>query len=192
MGGAKLTRPWRGGVLLDGALRAAFAAPARQVWVVTGADPAVSEVARRYAARWASPGRLQFVHARDHALGMGASLAAGIAALPSDATAAFVFLGDMPAIPVAILPLLAHALSGGAAAPVVGGRRGHPVLFHASLFGDLERLRGDEGARRLLAGLGTRVALVETDDEGVLFDVDTEDGWRSTGGGGGGSPRSCR
>ena len=37
-GGGKLLAPWNGGVLLDGALPAAFAAPARSVILVTGAD----------------------------------------------------------------------------------------------------------------------------------------------------------
>ncbi|HEX7947277.1 MAG TPA: NTP transferase domain-containing protein, partial [Phenylobacterium sp.] len=37
-GGGKLTAPFRDGVLLDGALAAAFAAPVRIVTLVTGAD----------------------------------------------------------------------------------------------------------------------------------------------------------
>jgi len=49
-GGAKLTAPWRGGVLLDGALAAAFQAPVRTVTVVTGADPKVGPAARAFAA----------------------------------------------------------------------------------------------------------------------------------------------
>ena len=39
-GGGKLMAPWRGGVLLDGALDAAFTAPVQAVHVVVGADPA--------------------------------------------------------------------------------------------------------------------------------------------------------
>ena len=37
-GGGKLMTPWRSGVLLDGALAAAFAAPVGAVHVVVGAD----------------------------------------------------------------------------------------------------------------------------------------------------------
>ncbi|MEO8813526.1 MAG: NTP transferase domain-containing protein [Caulobacteraceae bacterium] len=173
-GGAKLLSPWRGGRLIDGALGAAFAAPARTVSVVTGADPAVAGAARAWARSRGEEDRLRLVHAHDHAEGMGASLRAAIASLPVDAAGAFVFLGDMPAIPRAVLPALAAAVEAGAvaAAPVFDGRRGHPVLFARSLFERLARATGDEGARRVLADLDQALALVETDDPGVLFDVD--------------------
>jgi len=173
-GGAKLTAPWRGGVLVDGALAAAFEAPVRTVTVVTGADPEVGPAARAFAAAKGQSARLRLVHARHHARGMAASLRAGITSLPPDAGGAFVFLGDMPRIPSAILPGLADALAGGAqaAAPVFEGRRGHPVLFGRPLFGDLLALEGDEGAKALLARLGDRLALVAPADAGVLFDID--------------------
>ena len=173
-GGAKLTAPWRGGALIDGALAAAFAAPARSVTVVTGADPEVGEAARTFAGRIGAADRLRLVHCEGHAEGMGATLRTGIAALPDDAAGAFVFLGDMPRVPASVLPKLAAALAAGApaAAPTFQGQRGHPVLFSRSLFRDLLTLTGDEGARQVLRGLGERVALVEAPDAGVLFDVD--------------------
>jgi CTP:molybdopterin cytidylyltransferase MocA len=46
------------------------------------------------------------------------------------------------------------------------------VLFGAELFAPLRQAAGDEGARAALAGLGPRLALIEIEDEGVLFDVD--------------------
>lgn len=173
-GGAKLTASWRGGVLIDGALAAAFAAPARSVWVATGADPGVAEAARGFAARADQASRLRLVHARDHAEGMAATLRAGVAALPADADGAFVFLGDMPLVPPAVPIALAEALAKGAraAAPVFENKRGHPVLFGRALFAALTALSGDEGARAVLGGLGSGLALVEARDRGVLFDVD--------------------
>ncbi len=173
-GGAKLIAPWRGGVLIDGALAAAFAAPARSVWVVTGADPGVAEAARGFAGRAGQASRLRLVHALGHAEGMAATLRAGIAALPADAGGAFVFLGDMPLVPHAIPPRLAEALANGAraAAPVFENKRGHPVLFGRALFAALMALSGDEGARAVLRGLGSGLAMVETLDRGVLFDMD--------------------
>jgi molybdenum cofactor cytidylyltransferase len=173
-GGAKLTHPWRGGALIDGALAAAFAAPARSVTVVTGADPQVEGAARAYADRIAAAARLKVVHCEGHAEGMGATLRTGIAALPADAAGAYVFLGDMPSIPTGILPALAEALAAGApaAAPRFEGQRGHPVLFGAALFPRLQALTGDQGARDVLRALGDRLALVETADPGVLVDID--------------------
>jgi molybdenum cofactor cytidylyltransferase len=176
-GGGKLTHPWRGGALIDGALGAAFAAPARSVTVVTGADPRVEAAARKFADRAGQATRLRVVHCEGHAEGMGATLRAGIATLPADAAGAFVFLGDMPMIPPAILTELAAALAAGAlaAAPRHGGQRGHPVLFGAALFPQLTALVGDQGARDMLKALGERLALVETDDPGVLVDIDRPD-----------------
>ncbi|MFC3078605.1 NTP transferase domain-containing protein [Phenylobacterium terrae] len=174
-GGGKLLAPFRDGVLLDGALAAAFAAPARNVWVVTGADAAaVGSAARAFADRIGQAERLRLVHASDHAEGMGASLRTAVAALPQDAAGAFVFLGDMPRVPAAVLPALAQALAAGApaAAPIWRGRRGNPVLLGRVLFPQLLTLTGDQGARAVLQALGDRLALVEAPDDGVLFDVD--------------------
>jgi molybdenum cofactor cytidylyltransferase len=176
-GGRKLTAPWRGGRLIDGALAAAFAAPARSVTLVTGADPAVGPAAQAFAASAGETGRLMLVHAAAHAEGMSATLRTGVAALAADTDGVFVFLGDMPLIPLGVSARLASALAAGAAAaaPRFDGQRGHPVLFGASLFPALRALRGDEGARAILSTLGARLAAVDVDEPGVLFDVDHRD-----------------
>ena len=174
-GGGKLHgAPGTRGVLLDGALAAAFAAPVRSVTVVIGADAeAVAAAARAF-----DPPRRSIVHAADHAEGMGASLRTGIASLPADAAGAFVFLGDMPRVPTAVLP--PHGRGAGRRrarrrARSIEGRRGNPVLLDRALFPQLLALTGDAGARGVLQDLGDRLALVESPDDGVLFDVDGQD-----------------
>lgn len=109
---------------------------------------------------------------QDGALGMGYSIAQGVAARPQ-AAGWLVLPGDMPLVKPATLLAVAAGL---AQAPVVYaqylGRRGHPVGFAAELFSELVQLRGDEGARRITArypSLG-----LELDDAGALVDVDTE------------------
>ena len=167
-GGGKLLAPYEGGLLLHGALAAAFAAPVRGVTIVTGADAtAVAAVAREFHPT------VRVVEAVDHAEGMAASLRAGIASLPADTQGAFVFLGDMPRVPHVVAGLLARALARGAPAaiPTFDGRRGNPVLLGAALFPQLLALTGDQGARGVLQGL-EGLALVEAPDDGVLFDVD--------------------
>jgi molybdenum cofactor cytidylyltransferase len=171
-GGGKLTAAWDAGVLLEGALAAAYAAPVRSVTVVIGADAeAVAAAAHSFDPRTI------IVHAADHAEGMGASLRTGIASLPDDADGVYVFLGDMPRVPAEVLPRMAQALRDGAlaAAPAWRGRRGNPVLIDRTLFPQLLALTGDAGARGVLQGLGDQLALVESPDDGVLFDVDTPD-----------------
>lgn len=174
-GGGKMLAAYEGAPLIEGALKAAFAAPVRGVTVVTGADPeAVTEIVWIIADRLGQGARLDVVHAQDHLEGMGASLRHGMASLPADTQGVFVFLGDMPRIPVAVLGDLVAAVEAGApaAAPVWEGQRGHPVLFGLGLLGDLGRVTGDAGAREILKALGPALALVPAPDGGVLFDID--------------------
>lgn len=109
--------------------------------------------------------------------GMGASLAVAARALPPDLGGVFVALGDMPAVPPALLDVLQHALAQapGAriAAPVYRGQRGHPVLFGRASLPALATLRGDQGARELLQAAGSALLHVETEFPGVLRDIDT-------------------
>jgi molybdenum cofactor cytidylyltransferase len=103
--------------------------------------------------------------------GMGDSIAAGVS-VHASATGWLVLPADMPLVRPGSLRAVADAL---AQQPIAfaqhRGRRGHPVGFGAELFSELVMLKGDEGARRLLARYPT--AAVELDDPGVLFDIDT-------------------
>jgi molybdenum cofactor cytidylyltransferase len=105
--------------------------------------------------------------------GMGDSIAAGVS-IHASASGWLVLPGDMPFIRPSSLRAVAEALD---QQPIAfaqhRGRRGHPVGFGAEMFSELVMLKGDEGARRLLARYPT--AAVELDDPGVLFDIDTVD-----------------
>jgi molybdenum cofactor cytidylyltransferase len=107
------------------------------------------------------------------ALGMGYSIAAGVAAR-SDASGWLILPADMPMVQPATLRQVADELDGHAITYAqYRGLRGHPVAFGAELYSELVMLTGDEGARRLLARYPAQG--VEVDDPGVLLDVDTED-----------------
>ena len=174
-GGDKLTQPFRGGVLLDGALRAAFESPVEEVIVVTGSDPKVAPAAEAFSLCRGEAARLQLVHACDWSEGLSASLRAGLAAIAPGRWGAFVFLGDMPDIPAGLPDQLAAAFgpSAAAAAPVLDGESGHPALLGSELFAAAMRLTGDRGARPLMEAQGARFVRVPVQDRGVLFDVDT-------------------
>jgi molybdenum cofactor cytidylyltransferase len=104
-------------------------------------------------------------------LGMGYSIAAGVAASP-DAGGWLVLPGDMPLIRPETILAVAREL---ARHPVVyaqyAGRRGHPVGFSSELYSELALLKGDEGARRVMARFPSHG--LDVDDPGVLMDVDT-------------------
>jgi len=108
--------------------------------------------------------------------GMGTSLAAGVSAA-REAGGWLIALADMPWVRPATIRVLADSLQDGASmvAPVVGGRRGHPVGFSRRWGDRLRTLDGDDGARRLLAEHAGQLILVSTVDTGVLEDVDYPD-----------------
>ena len=99
--------------------------------------------------------------------------AAGVAARP-DGGGWLVLPGDMPLVRPSSLVRVAQGLAQHAVTYAqYQGRRGHPVAFGAELFSELVQLRGDEGARRLMARYPSQG--IELDDPGVLMDVDTLD-----------------
>lgn len=104
-------------------------------------------------------------------LGMGYSIAAGVAARP-DASGWVILPADMPLVQPATVQAVARQLEHH---PVVyaqhKGRRGHPVGFATELYSELVTLSGDEGARRLVARYPAFG--LEVEDSGVLVDVDT-------------------
>jgi molybdenum cofactor cytidylyltransferase len=173
-GGRKLLALFEGRPLVAGALDAALAAPARRVLLITDGDLQLAKIARDHAESLGRGGDLEIVVAIDAAEGMGSSLRAAVDALPPDSDGVFVFLGDMPRIRPDLAQDLVRSLTPGvdAVAPRFAGRRGHPVLFGRACFPALRDLSGDVGAREVLAAMDDRLALVDSPDAGVLFDVD--------------------
>lgn len=104
-------------------------------------------------------------------LGMGYSIAHGVLAR-SQASGWLVLPGDMPMVLPQTLQAVAEQLEHHAIAYAQHlGRRGHPVGFGAELYSELVALKGDEGARRLIARYPAHP--VDVQDAGVLMDVDT-------------------
>jgi molybdenum cofactor cytidylyltransferase len=106
--------------------------------------------------------------------GMGHSLAAAVDASPAN-TNWVIALGDMPQINSNTIRAIADAVEQGAAfaMPQHNGERGHPVGIHSIFRADLLALEGDAGARAIIAANKSSVQLIDTEDRGVLVDVDT-------------------
>ena len=110
--------------------------------------------------------------------GMGASLACAARAaahLWPEADGCVVALGDMPFVRPSTIAAVRDALAHGAAlaAPYFRARRGHPVALSRRFFKELAALRGDEGAKRLLADNAQRLVKIPVGDPGVIRDIDT-------------------
>ncbi len=109
----------------------------------------------------------------DAAAGMGATLAEGVAHC-EDWDGVLVALGDMPFVLPDTYRQVAQALeTAPLCRPTFAGEPGHPVAFSSSLFGELCRLRGDEGARSVVQRHRIQLCELALDDPGILRDVDT-------------------
>ncbi|HLI11915.1 MAG TPA: molybdopterin-binding/glycosyltransferase family 2 protein [Alphaproteobacteria bacterium] len=151
---------------------AALGSRAQIVLVVTGHE------AER--VRGALPNeKLHFIHNPDYQEGLASSVRAGLSALPADVDGVLVCLGDMPRIRSNHLNQIISAfnpLEGRAiCVPTFKGKRGNPVLLSRRFFPEMQRMKGDTGARQLIGQHHDLVAEVEMKDDAVLVDVDSPD-----------------
>jgi molybdenum cofactor cytidylyltransferase len=120
---------------------------------------------------------MRLVHNPDFADGLGTSLRAGIAAVPAQADAAIVCLGDMPQVDAALIDRLIAAFDPEQGAlvvlPTIDGKRGNPVLWSRRFFSDLTGIEGDVGARHLIGRYTEAVTEVPLTGTAALTDIDT-------------------
>ena len=168
-GSQKLLAPLGDRPLLQHALDAANGSSLSPIVLVLGAD------ADAIAAGVRS-GRARLVRNPDHATGQASSLKAGLRALEMS-DAAVVVLGDQPNVTAALLDaLVAAQRSSGAPAVVCAqdGRRSPPTLLHRDLWEEVLGLRGDTGAREVLARRPDVAVFEVADGLARLDDVDTQ------------------
>jgi molybdenum cofactor cytidylyltransferase len=148
----------------------AVASHAHPVIVVTGHEREKVEAALNGLP-------VRFVHNADYTEGLGTSLKAGIAAVPEEADAVVVCLGDMPQVDAALINRLIAAFDPERGAlvvvPSIDGRRGNPVVWSRRFFHDLMAIQGDVGARHLIGNYAEVVVEVPVAGEAALTDVDT-------------------
>jgi len=166
----KLTADVGGKPLVRRAAEQALASRAAPVIVVTGHERDKVEAALAGL-------RVTFVHNANFADGLGTSLKTGIAAVPAEADAAIVCLGDMPQVDAALIDKLIAAFDPVRGAlvvlPSIDGQRGNPVLWSRRFFPELMNVQGDIGARNLIASYAEAVTEVPVAGTAALTDVDT-------------------
>ena len=137
MGANKLLLEVGGKTVLDRLLDALTQA-VDEVVVVTGNNP---EPMRAIA----SAHRVRVVHNPDHERGMTTSFQAGLRAI-GGVDGVFLVLGDQLGLAPELLRRMTAAMEDVPGALIVstihGGKRGHPVLFRSSLFGEILALTG--------------------------------------------------
>jgi molybdenum cofactor cytidylyltransferase len=169
MGSNKLLAEWRGKPLLRSTVEAALKSGAKPVIVVTGHENTKVEAALQGLD-------VRFVHNPDYAEGLSTSVKSGLRAVPATLDGTLLLLGDMPEITPALLDRMIAAFSpadGRAICVAVHGHtRGNPVLWGKTFFSEIDDLKGDAGAKHLIAAHEDLVCEIEA-DAAVLRDIDT-------------------
>jgi molybdenum cofactor cytidylyltransferase len=122
---------------------------------------------------------VMLIHNPDWEAGQSTSVRCGLQALPAPIGSAIFLLADQPQIPIELVRALReqHALSlSPIVAPLIGDRRGNPVLFDRTTFVDLLSLTGDVGGRAVFAK--HPIAYVPWHDANLLLDVDTPEDYQ--------------
>ncbi|UYQ95858.1 NTP transferase domain-containing protein [Chitinophaga horti] len=170
LGQPKQQLVYEGDTLLRNAVRSALGTGAHTVVVTSDDDAQLSDLP------------VAIVHNADAAEGMASSIRTGVRyLLDAHPTLQYVMVMvcDQPYVNTAHLQALIaaqQASSSPVAASFYAGRKGVPALFHRSLFPQLLALKGDTGAKHLIATLGDGVVVVPF-PEGAI-DVDTEEAYK--------------
>ena len=165
LGQTKQLLTLRGETLVHRAARLGLATQPRAAVIVLGADAdAVHASVRDLGVRR--------VDCADWTLGMGASLRAGLAALPLECAGALIVTCDQPALDALHLDKLVAAWRANpvdAAASAYAGRLGVPALLPRAWFAQLDH-SDDRGARDML--MRHREEIVAIDNEALALDID--------------------
>jgi molybdenum cofactor cytidylyltransferase len=128
--------------------------------------------------------RISVVENPNYLSGQSSSLKAGLEALGPGATAALVHLADHPTVRRETFAAVVAAHRRADAPIIIArwlGRRGHPVLFDRSVFGELLGIAENRGANTVVDAAPERVLYLDVEDAGVVLDLDTPDDLRRAG-----------
>lgn len=168
MGDDKALLEWAGKTFLEHLLTALKNSQVGLVRVVLGAN--AEEVQKRIRF-----GEREVVVNRNWQRGQLSSLVAALDNLPQDMVeAAVVCLVDHPCISSRLIQTLIEKFRASGkliVLPTFRGRRGHPVLFAASLFDELRAAPPEVGARHVVRQHAADVLEVPTDEEGVVLNI---------------------
>ena len=175
MGKNKLLLPFRGKPILQHVIDAAQQSSLSPLILVLGFN---SDVIRSQI----DPGTALVVENNDFACGYGSSLQVGLKALDKPCTGAIFLLGDQPLVSTKTIEKLLLAFQKEPkrwVAPSWNGQRGNPVITPASWFDRIFALRGDTGPREHLKDPAANLKLVNVDDRGVVFDIDSPEDYEN-------------
>jgi molybdenum cofactor cytidylyltransferase len=165
----KLLLPFNGKTIIETVVENAAHSVGKNIMVVLGSHS--EEIKSKIANR-----NVNFCVNENYLEGMLSSAICGFRALPLDAKATLVFLGDQPQIPPQATDLVIEAWKQskkGIVMPTFNGRRGHPVLIETRYKSEIVKLDPDRGLRTLSEKFKSDVFEVECKMPEILRDIDT-------------------
>ena len=174
MGTQKLLLPLRGKPLIAHVVDEPLRSGVDRVFVVVGADeqPILDALAGRpvHAVKNTQT-ECEMLH----------SVRCGLTAVPQQAAAVMVALGDQPGVTADVAAELVrsfHATERGIVVPTYNGRRGHPLLFSMCYRDEILTRHEGCGLRGLLAAHPEDVFELEVATAGILEDIDLPEDYR--------------
>ena len=171
MGRQKLLLPYHDSTMIETVIDNVLGSRIDKVMVVLGSDS--DEITRTIGQK-----PVEICINPQPEKGMLSSVLCGFKAIPEEANAALVYLGDQPNIPPPITNTILEAYNEdlhGIVIPVHNHRRGHPLLVDLKYRRDLIKLDLEKGLRSLMHLFPEDVLEVEVDEPGILVDIDTRE-----------------
>jgi molybdenum cofactor cytidylyltransferase len=168
MGAPKALIPYRGKTFVEHLIEVTRHPRVGLTRIVVGAH--ADEIRERLAARVG-----EIVTNADWAKGQLSSIKAGVDSLPQGATDGLILCPvDHPIVSAELVERLIEEFDASGksiALPTYHGRRGHPLIFRASLYRDLLAASSEIGARQVVWAHENDTCHVPTEEEGVVLNI---------------------
>jgi len=114
--------------------------------------------------------------------GQLSSIQLGISGLSEKFEAAMLWPVDQPAVSVEMTRSLIELFTTKdcrIAVPISGGKRGHPAIFHRTLFYEFMEAPMEKGAKGIISRHETETCFLSTDESAAFTDIDTPSDYRT-------------
>jgi molybdenum cofactor cytidylyltransferase len=170
MGRNKLLLPLKDKTVIENILDSLEAASVREQIVVLGTEP--QEVVETIKPRLS---KVKIALNLSPELGMASSFKTGLIMI-NNVDAAFLVLGDQAILDPNLLTKMVKTMEDNPeeliVSPIHNGKKGHPLLFHRKLFGEILSLKDTQTLREVIHGHEDRLVTVEA-PEWTIIDIDT-------------------
>jgi len=177
MGQPKMLLPWGELTVIEHVISTFLNAGIEDIVIVTGgARDQVEKAIDKYPVRK--------IHNNDYATGeMLSSLQRGLRALPNQAQATLIGLGDQPQVQERSVRLICELYRESKSELIVPSfqmRRGHPWLVARPLWNEILELKPPESPRNFLNRHAGEIHYVDVDTRSILADLDTPEDYQKS------------